>query len=192
MQDSNTNQPTLKELGDAQGIMMGARVHLNNYKEEEYYVEVFKREYSLGTAGGDYCDFASTEPKRGVFKLDDCIEIAKLFVENGQQLMLKNLIWGRHNPDWLLAIDDYDEMDAIMKEHITTVMQGVRAAVGDAPLISWAVTNEVSDRQGYIPWNIWYQVMPDFFEKAFKYAREADPNALLIHNESHVVDNVLM
>ena len=99
--------------------------------------------------------------------------------------MAKNLIWGHKNPDWLVAIDDYDERDAIMKEHITTVMQGVRAGADNAPILGWFVVNEAINKDGFKDTE-WYPTVPDFFDKAFTYAREADPEALLIYCDFNI------
>ena len=37
--------------------------------------------------------------------------------------------------------------------------------------------------------NVWYDHIPDYVDRAFKYAREADPHALLFYNDYTVVQN---
>ena len=154
---------------------------------EPVYAETFNREYNLGTGGGDNCGFKHTHPERDTYNLDACIDDLQTTIDNGQQFMAKNLIWGQKNPDWLVAIDEYDERDAVMKEHITTVMQGVKAGVDNAtgPL-AWFVVNESQSVDGLKP-SDWYPLMPDFVDKAFIYARAADPDAILVYCDFNVV-----
>ena len=85
-----------------------------------------------------------------------------------------------------------DELDDILKDHITTVMQGVRTAADGAKILAWDVVNEaVTDGSGgpFKDSQPWYPKLPDYVDRAFKHAREADPEALLFYNDYGVVTN---
>jgi endo-1,4-beta-xylanase len=91
---------------------------------------------------------------------------------------------------------DSDELTAIMKEHIFTVMQGV--VVGDTKPYCWDVINEaigweshydndsLTGRNGLKDGN-WYPAMPNYVDQAYIFAREADPDALLFYNDYQLV-----
>ena len=66
-------------------------------------------------------------------------------------------------------------------------MQGVRAATNDAPVYAWDVVNEAVtwvSGQGWVYRDgPWYPVLDNYIHKAFTYARDADPDALLFYND---------
>src|ERR1019366_5797110 len=76
-----------------------------------------------------------------------------------------------------------DEALGIMKDHITTVMQHCQGKV-----YAWDVVNEAASDQPDHPIqadNFWAKVVgPDYVEKAFEFAREADPQAILYYNDN--------
>ena len=88
------------------------------------------------------------------------------------------------------------ELTAIMKEHIFTVMRGVK--IGNNKVHCWDVVNEAigwnksakwdskTGKNGLKPGN-WYPAMPNYIDQAFIFAREADPDALLFYNDYQLV-----
>ena len=79
-------------------------------------------------------------------------------------------------PDWLKSGSfSRDELIEIMKKHIRKVMSHYKGQVR-----SYTVVNEASEPS--IFWN--RHVGPEYVEIAFQTAREADPDAVLIYNDS--------
>ena len=100
------------------------------------------------------------------------------------------------NPDWLTNFSGgADELDAILKEHITHVIQEVPklAAEGSSDpvtIIGWDVVNEaIADwpSTSLYKSNVWYDHLPDYVERAFRYAQEADPSMLAFYNDYNIV-----
>ena len=115
---------------------------------------------------------------------------------NQQQFRGHNLCWGRGNPQWLTDFSGTaDELDAILKEHITYVIQQVPklAAQGSTEpvsIIGWDVVNEaIADypSTSFYKSNVWYDNLPDYVERAFRYAQEADPSMLAFYNDYNVI-----
>lgn len=75
-----------------------------------------------------------------------------------------------------------------LKDHITTVVSRYKGKI-----YAWDVVNEViSDKAGefYRP-SAWYKICGDeFIAHAFRYAHEADPEALLFYNDYNEIDPV--
>ena len=65
----------------------------------------------------------------------------------------------------------------------------MRKGADNAKILSWDVVNEAVADHGNEMWksNPWYPKLPDYVERAFKYAREADPEALLFYNDYNIV-----
>ena len=69
-----------------------------------------------------------------------------------------------------------------METHIKTVMGHFRGRIGE-----WDVVNEAVAADGSRTPNVWQQVIgDDYVEKAFQFAREADPAAQLYYNENGI------
>jgi endo-1,4-beta-xylanase len=98
------------------------------------------------------------------------------------------LVWGRYNPDWLTQGHFTPEQLAqLLHEHITRVMKHYAGQV-----FAWDVVNEALDENGNVRDSIWYN-QPGvgfagkgtaYIEQVFRWAREADPQALLFYNEA--------
>jgi endo-1,4-beta-xylanase len=66
-----------------------------------------------------------------------------------------------------------------MRDHIHTVVGRYKGKIQ-----SWDVVNEALNEDGTMRPSLWYKIIgDDYIEKAFQYAHEADPQALLTYNE---------
>jgi len=95
-----------------------------------------------------------------------------------------NLVWHSQVPSWVFHDDkgnllDRDALLARMKDHIDTVVGRYKGKIN-----SWDVVNEALNDDGTLRQSLWYKIIgPDFIEKAFQYAHEADPKAELVYND---------
>ena len=85
----------------------------------------------------------------------------------------------------------YDTWDNILKDHIEGTMVGIKQAAGVDSVYAYDVVNEalignwpdwVHREQPDVA-NAWYSRMSDYLDKAFTYARAADPNTKLFYND---------
>jgi endo-1,4-beta-xylanase len=84
-------------------------------------------------------------------------------------------------PDWLIkghfTRDDYNQ---ILTEQIKTLISRYKGKVTE-----WSIANEAISRSQYPGSDFWMdKIGPDYIEIAFRAAREADPNAILIFNDN--------
>ena len=94
------------------------------------------------------------------------------------------LVWHSQTPAWVFRDDkgnfvDRDTLLARMRDHIHTVVGRYKGRIQ-----SWDVVNEALDEDGTLRQSPWLKIIgPDFIAKAFQFAHEADPDAILNYND---------
>lgn len=97
-----------------------------------------------------------------------------------------NLCWHQETPDWIIHDKDGNRVSkevllSRLKDHIYTVVKRYKGKI-----YAWDVVNEAVADGGDQPLrnSVWYQICgEDYIFKAFQYAHEADPKAVLFYNE---------
>jgi endo-1,4-beta-xylanase len=90
------------------------------------------------------------------------------------------LVWYQALPDWVSALPDAEAVDAALKSHIQGVVTHWKGKID-----AWDVVNEaVADGSTGLRKSVFLDKLgPGFVEKAFRYAREADPDVMLFYND---------
>ncbi|WP_233261800.1 endo-1,4-beta-xylanase [Vitiosangium sp. GDMCC 1.1324] len=135
---------------------------------------------------GNVLKWDSTEPQEGVFDFSRSDAAVQFALQNGQQVRGHTLVWHSQTPDWVFRdasgnLASKELLFQRMKRHITEVMGRYQGQV-----YAWDVVNEVIDasQPDGLRRSTWYQIAgEEFIEKAFLYAREADPSAALFIND---------
>lgn len=129
------------------------------------------------------------EPNKFTFEVaDKMIQFAE---DNGMQLRGHTLVWHNQMPDWFFTDENgndvsREELLKRMKDHITAVVSRYKGRIH-----AWDVVNEAVEDRGeeMLRKSKWIDIIgEDFIDYAFKFAHEADPDALLFYNdynESH-------
>jgi endo-1,4-beta-xylanase len=130
------------------------------------------------------------QPSEGTFRFKDADKLALFARKNGMALRGHTLVWHQQTPLWFFSDPDQPSKDASrdlllerMKVHIQTVVAHFRGKVR-----AWDVVNEaLSDSSGLrtgTEHSKWYEILgPEYIDRAFEYAHEADPEALLVIND---------
>lgn len=115
-------------------------------------------------------------------------DLADQYVAFGQKhhmfIVGHNLVWHSQVPAWVFHDDKgnlltRDALLARLKEHIDTVVGHYKGKIN-----SWDVVNEALNDDGTMRQSLWYKIIgPDFIEKAFQFAHQADPHAELVYND---------
>ena len=112
--------------------------------------------------------------------------IVNFAVRHGIRVRGHNLCWHEQTPRWLFkdSLGNTVSKEVLLrrlKEHITTVVNRYKGKI-----YAWDVVNEAVDDDSTRLYrnSPWYQICgEDFIVKAFEYAHEADPNAVLFYND---------
>ncbi|MBE7169224.1 MAG: endo-1,4-beta-xylanase [Williamsia sp.] len=111
---------------------------------------------------------------------------------NGVRVRGHNLCWHNQVPNWLFTYNGNTVSKEMLlhrlKDHISTVVGRYKGKI-----YAWDVVNEaISDKPDeYLRPSPWYQICgEEYIEKAFQYAHEADPQALLFYNDYNEISPV--
>jgi endo-1,4-beta-xylanase len=127
-------------------------------------------------------DVVHPEPDRFEFAAAD--QYVALGAKHGLFLVGHVLVWHQQTPSWVFegapgATLDAELLLARLRAHIRTVVGCYRRRVQ-----AWDVVNEAFEDDGSWRKSPWYATLgEEYVSKAFEFAREADPEALLYYND---------
>src|ERR1700739_4857425 len=177
---------TLRQAGDQAGILVGAAVRPSLFPEAAYS-ETLAREFNM-VEPEDAMKWWVVRRNKGSFDFGEGDAVVRFALAPGIKVRGPCLVWDHDNPEWL-AQGHFrsDQMSQLLQEHIATVMKHYAGQV-----FAWDVVNEAMDENGRFKDSPWYN-QPGigfsgkgsaYVEQAFRWAREADPYALLFYNEA--------
>ncbi|MEW2327536.1 endo-1,4-beta-xylanase [Micromonospora chersina] len=184
---------SLRNLALRHGLAIGTAVDLAALDDpaDPRYRQLAASEFSTVTAE-NAMKWESLEPTRGSYNWGPADQLVAFAKQNNQRVRGHVLVWHNQLPGWLTSgvadgsISDTELRD-ILRNHITAVVTHFKGRIWQ-----WDVVNEaVSD-----PWDtpstlhykgFWAQHLgPDYIADAFRWARAADPHALLFYNDYNI------
>jgi endo-1,4-beta-xylanase len=126
------------------------------------------------------------QPTEGQFNFEAADALVDYAEKHQKSFTMHTLVWHRQTPDWVFKDTDGNPAPrelviARLRNHINVVMQRYRGRVA-----GWDVVNEaLSDAPNeYLRDSPWLRTIgEDYVALAFKFAREADPDAKLYYND---------
>lgn len=176
---------------------IGVAVNRRNISVEEQ-IQLIKHNFNSITAENDMKP-VSVHPREGVWNWGGADSIADFCRKNGIKLRGHCLCWHSQFCDWMFTDKDGKEVTKEvfyerLKEHIYTVVNRYKDVV-----YAWDVVNEaMADGNGrgwpghkpspYRQSRHFNLCGDEFIAKAFQFAHEADPNAILFYNDYNAAD----
>ncbi|MFC0032674.1 endo-1,4-beta-xylanase [Micromonospora chaiyaphumensis] len=184
---------SLRNLAQRHGLAIGTAVDMAALDDpaDPRYRQLAASEFSTVTAE-NVMKWESLEPTRGTYNWEPADRLLAFAKQNNQRVRGHVLVWHNQLPGWLTSgvadgsISDTELRD-ILREHITAVVTHFKGRIWQ-----WDVVNEaVSD-----PWDtpstlhykgFWAEHLgPGYIADAFRWARAADPHALLFYNDYNI------
>ncbi len=128
-------------------------------------------------------------PRPGVYNFEPVDRFIEFGETHDMYIVGHTLIWHNQTPDWVFEDGAgnpavRDTLIRRMRDHIFTVMGRYKGRVH-----AWDVVNEAMGNDGNIRRSPWSGIIgDDFVRLAFEFAREADPEAILIYNDYSLPD----
>ncbi len=155
---------------------------------EMAYASTLAREFNM-VEPEDALKWETVHPERESFDFSQGDQIVDFAMRHNMKVRGHTLVWHQQNPKWLTE-GKYtsSELAQILEQHIRTVVGHYRGKI-----FAWDVVNEAFDElhPGQLRSTIWRD-RPGigagsgypYIESCFRWAHEADPQALLFYNEA--------
>ncbi|HEY0299720.1 MAG TPA: endo-1,4-beta-xylanase, partial [Rhizomicrobium sp.] len=172
---------SLRGLAASRGLVFGAA--LANYQlRAADFTQAFLRDCAMLVPEYELKRFL-TEPERGHFDFTDADALLAFARQNGLSVRGHTLVWYAANPPWL-----EDAVAGAADEAVFADFVRAMAAHYRGRMHSWDVVNEAIEpkdgRADGLRETLWLKKFgPDYIDRAFVLAREADPGALLVYND---------
>ncbi|HEY7143302.1 MAG TPA: endo-1,4-beta-xylanase [Streptosporangiaceae bacterium] len=179
---------TLRGLAGKIGLHVGTAV-IPFDLDTAAYAAVLASQFSAVTPGNEM-KWGVVEPQRGVFDWSGADRLVSFAKQNAQLVRGHTLLWHNQLPDWLTtgvqngSITKSQLWD-LLEQHIFTEMGRYRGKIWQ-----WDVANEFftdANPSAINPGDFWISSLgPDVIPRAFRWARQADPHALLFYNDYNI------
>ena len=158
---------------------IGAAIDHTLLQTNPTYRDIVRTEFNSITVE-NMMKMGNIQPTRGQFSFDRANVIVDYARQNNKRVHGHTLVWHESQPSWLNTFSgDSLAWENIFRTHIQTIVSYYKGKV-----TSWDVVNEAFNDNGTWRETIWsHRLGKDYVARAFKYAREADPDALLFYNE---------
>lgn len=125
-------------------------------------------------------------PEENRYNWKDADSIVNFAQHHGLRVRGHNLCWHEQTPAWLFK--DAGGNRVTKEVLLQRLHDHIKSVVGryKGKIYAWDVVNEAIDDDStkFLRNSLWYQICgDDYIAKAFEYAHEADPNAVLFYND---------
>lgn len=171
-------------------FLLGVAVSPRALKSDE--AELILKQFSSLTPE-NALKMGPVHPKENEYNWADADSIAAFAKRNNMMMRGHTLCWHSQTPGWIFkdAAGKQVTKEVLLqrlKDHITTVVKRYKGAI-----YAWDVVNEaISDKEDeYLRNSLWYSICgEEYIARAFQYAHEADPAALLFYNDYNEINSV--
>jgi endo-1,4-beta-xylanase len=175
--------PTLKEAYH-KDFLVGAAVNPNVVSGKDSAASAIVKTQFNSITAENVMKWGPIHPKMSEFNFEPADDFVAFGEKNGMFLIGHTLVWHSQTPRWVFQDPEgkpatRDTLLSRMRAHILTVAGRYKGRVK-----GWDVVNEAFEDDGTLRQSPWLKIIgPDFIQKAFEYAHEADPDAELYYND---------
>jgi len=132
----------------------------------------------------------ATQPQEGVFRFDQADKLVEIARRRGNAVVVGHtLIWHSQTPAWFFEGPDGKPVSRELA--LKRLRERIAALVGryKGKVAQWDVVNEAISDSGneMLRPSLWQKAIgDDYIAEAFRAARAADPNAVLIYNDYNI------
>lgn len=180
------SQTTLKDTFK-DDFMIGAALNTSQFSgKDKRALPIIKTQFNT-ISPENVLKWESVHPKLNKYNFKNADKYVEFGEKNRMFIIGHTLIWHNQTPKEVFEDEKGNPVSrevllGRMREHIQKVVGRYKGRIK-----GWDVVNEAVNDDGTIRQTPWLKIIgDDYIEKAFEYAREADPNAELYYNDYSV------
>jgi len=183
LKKGNDMQPALKDVFNAD-FHIGVALSLDQISgREPDTLTLVGKQFNTITPE-NILKWEEVHPEPGRYNFEPADRYVAFGEKHDMHVVGHTLVWFHQTPAWVFEDGSGRPLirEALlerMREHIFTVMGRYKGRIH-----GWDVVNEAIAEDGSFRKNKWLEIIgEDYIQKAFEYARQADPGAQLYYNE---------
>ena len=183
---ATSHEPRSTTLKDAfkNDFLIGVAINQRQFYDEDRRGDPIIEAQFNSITPENVLKWESVHPRPGEFDFAAPDRYVEFGAQNKMWIIGHTLIWHQQTPRWVFQDDQGKPVSREvllqrMREHILTVVGRYRGRIR-----GWDVVNEALNEDGTLRQTPWLKIIgPDYIEKAFQFAHEADPSAQLHYND---------
>lgn len=129
-------------------------------------------------------------PEEDTWRFDQTDALVQWATENKMSVHGHTLVWHAQTHDWFFRDRDRNDITQRMKDHIDTLVGRYKGKIRSWDVVNEAINDGGNQQTGQTE-NLrnskWLQTLgPEFLTLAFKFAHDADPDAILYYNDYNI------
>lgn len=185
---SDSKDGSLKDAFEGK-FLIGVAINRSQiHRRDEAEHRLITEQFNSVTPENDM-KWVRIHPGKDEYNFEHADQLVELAEVNHMFVVGHTLVWHNQLAPWVLKTDDGAVVDSIelmrrMKDHIRTVVGRYKGKVH-----GWDVVNEALAEDGSLRKSPFLTIAgPAYIEKAFEFARDADPEAQLYYNDFNLVN----
>jgi endo-1,4-beta-xylanase len=164
------------------GVKIGTAVDMSALASDAPYAAAVAREFNTVTPE-NVMKWEVVEPTQGTYDWTQADKLVDVARHNGQAVRGHTLVWHSQLPSWITeAAFTPAQLRDLLRRHIFA-----EAGHFKGKIWAWDVVNEALNDDGTLRDTIWLRNLgPGYIADAFRWAHQADPNAILFLNDYNV------
>ncbi len=196
------------EIGTALGSEDMGHDYIYPMRKDPKELEIIAREFDCVTPE-NLMKWQYVHPRPGFYNFDQSDEFMDFADAHGLDVVGHVLVWHSQVPDWVFQGEEgnpvsRDVLIERMRDHIHTVVGRYKGRIRYWDVVNEAVDTRMEEDDSLPPdedgnpqkkciafyrKSPWLEIIgPDYIELAFRFAREADPDASLLYNDYSMTD----
>ena len=175
--------PSLAEVYE-DAFMIGAALNPGQFTGTDAKGEALVEKHFNTITPENVMKWESIHPEPGEYDFERADQFVAFGEENDMFVVGHTLVWHNQTPDWVFEKENgapvsRETLIERMRDHIHTVVNRYEGRVE-----GWDVVNEALNDDGTLRESPWLNIIgEEYLAMAFRFAREADPDAELYYND---------